>query len=143
VEADADQLTEVLASRLDAIVPDGFHVRAAGGMLQYSAAQGRFPGQFSDYQVGGASTHVQPHLAAHGETAADQAAGVAAQAPDELQDYVDEASLEPWPGKRQPPQAFALARGGVLHLWYGDPDIGGPVVLACEPLPLVRISGTT
>jgi len=43
---------EALADRLAAIVPDGFHVQAAGGMLWYSSDAGRFPGQISNYQVG-------------------------------------------------------------------------------------------
>jgi hypothetical protein len=41
MDVDADRLTESLASRLAAIVPDGFHVRAADGMLWYSADVGR------------------------------------------------------------------------------------------------------
>jgi hypothetical protein len=52
VDVDADLLTETLASRLAAIVPDGFHVRAADGMLWYSADEGRFPGQLSNYDAG-------------------------------------------------------------------------------------------
>jgi hypothetical protein len=47
MDIDAGRLTETLAARLAAIVPDGFHVRAADGMLWYSADQGRFPGQLS------------------------------------------------------------------------------------------------
>ncbi len=40
-----DKLTAVLADRLAAVVPAGFHVRAEGGMLCYSAEGGWFPGQ--------------------------------------------------------------------------------------------------
>ncbi len=139
VDIDADRLTEILADRLGAIVPDGFHVRAADGMLWYSADQGRFPGQLSNFRVGMAGTYVRDNLEAHGQTAARQAAGVAAQALDELQDYVDEASHDPWPATRTPPRPFAEVRGGVLHLWYGESDVAGPVVLACEPIPLAQI----
>jgi len=64
---------------------------------------------------------------------------VAAQALDELQDYVDEASHDPWPGTGTPPRRFAEVRGQVLHLWYGGPDITSPAVLACEPTPLAQI----
>ncbi len=45
VDVDADRLTPVLASRLAAIVPEGFQVEASGGMLRYSADHARFPGQ--------------------------------------------------------------------------------------------------
>jgi hypothetical protein len=45
VGVDADKLTQALAGRLAAIVPEGFHVGALDGMLWYSADHGRFPGQ--------------------------------------------------------------------------------------------------
>jgi hypothetical protein len=139
MELDADRLTEVLAGRLRAIVPDGFHVRAVDGMLWYSADQGRFPGQLSDFRVGMSGTYVRDNLNGHGETVEDQVSGVAVQVLDELQDYVDEASHQPWPGTRTPPQPFAEVRSGMLHLWYGEQDATGPVVLACEPIPLPQI----
>jgi hypothetical protein len=139
VDFDADLLTEALAIRLGAIVPDGFHVRAADGVLWYSADAGRFPGQLSNYHVGRSGTYVTGNLASYGETAEKRIAGVAAQALDELQDYVDEASHDPWPGMRIPPRSFAVVRGGALHLWYGGPDITSPALLACEPIPLTEI----
>ena len=61
---------------------------------------------------------------------------MAAVALGELQDYVDEATHDPWPARRgMPPQARAQVRGQMLHLWYGGPDISASV-LACEPIPL-------
>lgn len=138
MDVDADRLTEALAARLAAIVPDGFHVQAADGMLWYSAHAGRFPGQLSNYHVGSSGTYIRDNLEAHGNTA-DAATDVAAQALDELQDYVDEASHDPWPGARTPPRPFAEIRGHALHLWYGGPDVTSPVVLACESIPLAQI----
>jgi hypothetical protein len=132
MDIDADRLTETLASRLSAVVPDGFHVSAADGMLWYSADPGRFPGQLSDFRAGTSGTYVRDNLQARGETAEDQLSGVAVQALDEPQDYIDEASHEPWPGTRMPPRAFAGVRGSVLHLWYGESHRSGTVVLACE-----------
>ncbi len=67
------------------------------------------------------------------------ATGVAAQALDELQDYIDEASHDPWPGTRTPPRPFAEMRGAELHLWYGGPDVNSPAILACQPIPLAQI----
>jgi hypothetical protein len=112
MDSDPDRLTVTLGARLAAIVPDGFHVGAADGMLRYSAEQGRFPGQLSDFRVGMMGTDVRDNLRAHGDTAEDQVAGVAAQALDELQDYVDEASHDPWSGTRTPPRAYSEVRGG-------------------------------
>jgi len=139
VDIDVDELTVVLADRLGAIVPEGFHVQPSDGMLWYSADVGRFPGQLGDYHVGISGTCVRDNLSDAGWTDADRVAAVAAQALDELQDYVDEASHDPWPGERVPPRSYALFRDQLLHLWYGGPDIDGPVVLACEPIPLAQI----
>ena len=79
---DPDQLNQVLAQRLGAVVPDGFHIEAAEGMLRYSA----------DTQVGAAGTYVRDNFAVHGETDEERAGGVTAQALDELQDYISEAT---------------------------------------------------
>jgi len=139
VDVDVDRLTRVLAGRLAAIVPEGFYVEASGGMLWYSADHGRFPGQLGDYQAGTSGTDVAVNFEAHGQTAEERVAGVAAQALDELQDYVDEATHEPWPGERTPPRAYAEVRDAVLRLWYGEPGAGGRVVLRCDPIPLAGI----
>ncbi len=65
--------------------------------------------------------------------------GVAAQALDELQDYADEATHEPWPGERTPPRAYPEVRDAVLRPWYGEPGACGWVVLRCDPIPLADI----
>jgi hypothetical protein len=139
VDVDADRLTQMLAGRLAAIVPEGFQVGAADGMLWYSADHGRFPGQRGDYQTGMSGTHVRLNFDVDGRTAGERLVSVAAQALSELQDYVDEATHEPWPGERTPPQARAEIRDAALRLWYGEPGAGGRVVLGCDPIPLADI----
>lgn len=139
VEVDLDKLTLILAGRMAAIVPAGFHVQAADGMLWYSADEGRFPGQLGDFRVGASGTYVRENFDAHGMTDADGIAGVAAQALDELQDYIDEATHDPWPGDRTPPRAYAQVRDRMLHLWYGGADISSGPVLACQPIPLTSL----
>jgi hypothetical protein len=52
---------------------------------------------------------------------------------DALQDYIAEATHDPWPGQRTMPGAHAEVRGSTLHLWHGPAD---DPVLACEPMPL-------
>ena len=130
---DADRLAELLADRLTAIVPPGFHVEAADGMLWYSADQGRFPGQQGDYCVGRAGTHIRANLGVHGDTDADHLAGLAAQALDELQDYISEATHDPWPGTTAQPPPYARIHDAMLDLGYGDPSAP---VLTCPPIPL-------
>ena len=53
---------------------------------------------------------------------------------DELQDYVSEATHDPWPGRTAQPAPRAELRGAALHLWYE-----GRSVLACEPIPLAAL----
>jgi hypothetical protein len=139
VDVDADALTAILADRLGKIVPAGFHVEARDGMLWYSADSGRFPGQGGEYCVGTSGTFVRDNLEARGETAEDRIAAVAERALDELQDYVDEATNDPWPGGTSPPRPHAEIRSELLHLWYGAADVGGEVVLACEPISLAQL----
>jgi hypothetical protein len=96
VDVDMNHLTVILAARLATIVPAGFYVEAADGMLWYSADEGRFPGQQSHYHVGRSGTYVRINFTGHGETDEDRSVGVAAQALSELQDYIDEATHDPW-----------------------------------------------
>jgi hypothetical protein len=135
VTVDADRFTEILADRLAAIVPSGFHVRAGDGMLWYSAEEGRFPGQQGDHRVGRSGTYIRENLGGF-DSDEDGLVAVAEQALDELEDYVDEATHDPWPGTRRQPIPRAQIRHAALHLWYAD---GGNVVLACEPIPLADI----
>jgi hypothetical protein len=62
---------------------------------------------------------VRGNFDVHGQTDEDRIAGVAAQALDQLQDYIDEATHDPWPGERAQPRAYAHVRDRTLHLWFG------------------------
>jgi hypothetical protein len=139
VDTDLDKLTLILAQRLAAVVPDGFHVEAAAGMLWYSADEGKFPGQDGSYRVGRSGTHVRDNFGAHGQADEERTAGVAAQALDELQDYISEASHDPWPGQRAQPRARAQVRGRMLLAWYEGTEPSSGVVLAIEPVPLAEL----
>ena len=140
VVVDPDKLAVILAARLAAIVPDGFHVRASDGMLWYTYDAGRFPGQLNRYDAGGAGTYVRNNFYAQEDSSdADRIAWVGRQALDELQDVIDEATHDPWPGTLRPPRPYGQVRGERLHLWYGGPDISDDPVLACEPIPLASL----
>jgi hypothetical protein len=141
VVVDPDKLTAILADRLAAIIPDGFEVRASDGMLWYSYDAGRFPGQLNRYDAGGAGTYVRHNFYASQEDSsdADSAAWVGEQTLDALQDVIDEATHEPWPGTVRPPKPHGQIRGEMLHLWYGGPDTSDDPVLACEPIPLASL----
>jgi hypothetical protein len=131
-----DDFIGILAARLAAIVPDGFYVEAADGIITYSCQEGRFPGQQSDYHVGRATSLLRDYFEVYGDTDAERVAGAAAQSLDHLQDYVSEANHDPWPGTRFQPVPDARIIGSMLHLWYGERETP---VLACEPIPLAAI----
>jgi hypothetical protein len=138
MDVDTDKLAAALASRLAAIAPAGFHVDVRDGKLWYSYSAGE--GLLGDYEFGMAATIVRDSFEEYGDTDTERTVAVATGALDQLQDYVAEATTDPWPGQTSMPYPFAHVREGVLHMWYGGPDIDSPVVLACEPLPLAQIS---
>jgi hypothetical protein len=138
MDVDADRFAALLAARLAAIVPDGFHVTLEGDMLWFRSDQGRFPGQQGDYHTGPTGVWPQQDLRTcleYDGAAEECAAGAARHALDALQDYIAEATHDPWPGQRTMPEPHAEVRGSTLHLWYGAAD---DVALACEPMPLTE-----
>jgi len=40
----------------------------------------------------------------------------------DLQDFVTEATTEPWPGSGNPPRPNARLTGRLIELWFGDHD---------------------
>lgn len=132
-DVDPDELAGLVAHRLQRIVPPGFHVDFSDGMLWYTSDEGRFPGQTNSYQAGSSGTYFRDNFSGHGGTVEERIVGVCRQALDELQDYVDEASHDPWPGEIRPPEAQAEIRGSSLHLWY---SYAGVVFGECEAIPL-------
>jgi hypothetical protein len=134
---DPDKLAVSLAARLGAIVPAGFHVRAMDGKLWYSADHGRSPG---GHYAGSSGTFVRENFEAYeDESDADRIAWVARLALDELQDYIDEATHDQWPGNVTTTRPYARVRGELLHLWYGGLDMDDDPVLMCEPIPLTSL----
>jgi hypothetical protein len=138
VEVDTNKLAVMLASRLAAIAPAGFHVDACDREIWYSCSADE--GQLSDFNFGSAASDVAEHFSEYGATDEERTVAVATGALDQLQDYVAEATTDPWPGEASMPLPFVQVRDGVLHLWYGGPDMGDPVILACEPLSLADVS---
>jgi len=140
VEPDPDRLAALLSARLAAIVPVGFHVTLEDDMLWFRSDEGRFPGQQGDYHTGSAGLWPQEDFLTcvkYEGTVQDCLADVARHALDALQDYIAEATHDPWPGQRTMPDARAQVRGSMLHLWYGGAD---DAVLDCEPIPLADLA---
>ena len=53
----------------------------------------------------------------------------------DLQDFVDEETTEPWPGRTTPPPPQARIEAGCVIVWFGDPHAPD---LAVAPL---RVEG--
>ena len=104
-------------------------------MLWYSA-DGQFPGQSGNYQPGSAGSYIRSSFGVFGDSVEENVTGIGVKVLDELQDYVSEATHDPWPGTTRQPQPYARIIDSQLNLWYGDCD---NTSLACEPIPLTDI----
>jgi hypothetical protein len=124
---DAKRLAELLAQRFDAIVPDGFHVSEQDGMLEY-----RVDSSAALWPRGGSGSYIAENLG-NGDTMEERVRWCAEEVLGQLQDSVDLASGEPWPGDRTVPRAHARVIDGKLHMWFGDAE---KPVLECEPIDL-------
>jgi hypothetical protein len=134
---DADELGRALEVRLNGIVPPGFHVAYADdGLLWYSSDSGRFPGQTGDHRVGQTGVHLRENFPLWGQTASERIVNACIQALYDLQDYISEATHDPWPGDTSPPPPFAAVQGAKVVLGYGTPIA---TMLECEPIPLKSV----
>lgn len=131
---DPATIASLLVDRLTKIVPDGFYVAFDGKMIWYTAEEGRFPGQQNTYEVGKSGDHFIANLTLPDDAFEDRVTEAARLALGHLQDYVAEATHDPWPGTKRMPRAEAETRNSKLYLWFGD---HGELVLECEPIPLI------
>jgi hypothetical protein len=111
---------------MQAVVPVGIGVAVGQDMIWFDAA--------GLGQGGTAGTHACQWLD-EGEGERDGLIVEACwRALDDLEDFVDEATTEPWPADRgQPPSPAARIEGRTVRLWYGEPE---QPVLELEPVPL-------
>lgn len=139
MDTDLDKLTLILAQRLAAVVPDGFHVEAAAGMLWYSADKGRSPGQDGSYRVGRSGTYVRDNFAAHGQTDRSVLPALPHRHSTSSRTTSAKPTTPPWPGQRAQPRARASVRGRMLLAWYEGTGHSSGLVLAIEPVPLAEL----
>jgi hypothetical protein len=122
---DASRLALELAERMREVVPEDITILVDGDVLWFGSLSG--PGR--------AGSHACRWL--HKGPGADEDLLVEAcrLALDDLQDFVDEATTEPWPrsGRAKVPPAGASVEGNQVLLWYGDRD---DPVLRLGPLPI-------
>jgi hypothetical protein len=121
---DAFFLAQELARRMREVVPSGIKVTTEKDMLwfesdSYSGKAGSYACQWL-YKGDGEPERLLTDACWH--------------ALDDLQDFVDEATTEPWPGERTPPKAHARLENGSVILWFGDAETPD---LVLESLPIV------
>lgn len=122
------EFSAILASRFQAIVPIGFTVSDRDGLLEYAGD----PAITRNRRAGSYASETFD-LMAESVPQEERAVLAGQQALDELQDYIDEQLMEPWPGARVPPRAHAEVRGRLLFLCF---EADGEPVLECEPIEL-------
>jgi len=126
---DAEQLAEELAERMREVVPSGIDVRADRGMLWFkdflwSALHEQSPPISGSYACQVLKKEGDPD---------NRLVEACSHALDDLQDFVDQNTREPWPGQTTVPSPGACIEGREVLLWYGH--IEHPV-LRLRPLPL-------
>jgi hypothetical protein len=105
------------------VVPAGIHITVEGDVLRFTSA----------WHSGSAGSYAFQWLSQGRGDRDHLFAEACRRALDDLQDFVDEATTEAWPGSRTVPPAGARVEDGQILLWYGDKD---DPVLSLEPLPL-------
>jgi hypothetical protein len=105
------------------VVPPGIGITVEGDTLRFTSA----------WRSGTAGTYACQWLYQGQGEGERVLAEACRRALDDLQDFVDEATTEPWPGSRTVPEAGTRIEDRKVLLWYGDR--GAPVLLL-EPLPV-------
>jgi hypothetical protein len=134
---DPIRLAAELAARLSAVVPGRVSISVSEeGQLLFRL--------YDSWYAGGSDPRTA--LVDLGGDPAEAVCVAAANALDALQDYVCEASGEPWPvvkggsEKRTIANPHAVVAGSRIHMWFGDHDAP---TLALEDLPVESVIETT
>jgi hypothetical protein len=120
---DTEILARELCDRMREVVPSGIGVSTEGDFLVFRS--GRSAGRSGSY----ACAWVQRGTGSMSERVRE----AARLAFSDLQDFVDEETTEPWPGRTFPPVPSARIDAGNVIVWFGDPHAPD---LAITPLRL-------
>jgi hypothetical protein len=135
---DIEQFINELTDRLSVIAPKGFRVTTGDGLIWYSTNEGdNFSSKAETQGARRSGTYIRANFGVYGPSEEDNFIGAAVQALSELQDFVSEATGEPWPGTTAQPEPHARIDRHQLYLWYGN---SADPILACRPIPLILIA---
>ncbi len=124
-----NELGRLLVERIQEVLPAGFMIECdSERTMLWFKRQGvsGYAGSYARQMLVGGSDNLEQRISAACRVALD-----------DLQDFVDEETTEPWPGSKNVPPARALVDGGQVHLWYGD--IEAPA-LRLRPIHLENLS---
>jgi hypothetical protein len=110
-----EKFLELLAGRLDAVVPRSYRVISDRDMLWWRTSGSGKSGSYARQAYEAYLNRLDEPISYD-----EVISAVAFKAMEELQDSVTENSGEPWPGHRTVPAAHAVVEKGVLLMWFGD-----------------------
>jgi hypothetical protein len=120
---EAETLAQRLCDRMKEVVPPGIRLSVEGDMLVFR----------SDFGTGSSCSYACRWLYEGTGRQSELVRDACWHAFNDLQDFVDEATTDPWPGLKTPPTPNARIENGSVIVWFGDsqaPD------LTIRPLPL-------
>jgi hypothetical protein len=119
----SERLALELAERIREVVPVGISVRVDKDMLWFADESGFGSGTYA-CQVLNTEEEQEP---------SHRLVEACWRALDDLQDFIDESTTDPWPGDETLPKPGAWIEGDEVVLWYGDAE---HPALRLRPLPL-------
>ena len=121
----SETLARELGDRMNEVLPPGIRISAEGDMLVFR----------SDFDTGTSGSYACQWLHQGTGILAERVREACRRAFSDLQDFVDEKTTEPWPGRRTPPNPNARIENGSVIIWFGDeqdPDLVMPPLLLDE-----------
>lgn len=109
---ESEALARELRDRMQDVVPPKIRVSTEGDMLVFR----------SGYSTGRSGSYACQWLRQGRGSWSERLQQAARLAFSDLQDFVDEETTEPWPGKTTPPTPDARIEAGRLLIWFGDPN---------------------
>lgn len=128
-----EALASALAGVLRPVVPPRVQVHSEGSTVVVRG---------DDFGVAGGPTHIELGWFDLGTVPPpdprEQVVGACLMVLEQVQDFVAEATTEPWPGERTMPTPHVTIRNGQIHGRYGST---ARPVLVLSPIPLADVVG--
>ena len=134
---DTQAVADTLVAVLEPVLPSGVAIhRGSNVVVIRDAAHGPGAGLGEEHILVDAVYHfgLAPEL--EFTTAHERLAAACRVVLDRTQEFVAEATGQPWPGTTSFPEPHAVVAGGEVRCWYGDE---ARPTLALAPIPLRKV----